>query len=111
MRDPRIVSLRMREKVENYTSLKHDYVHDKPSPYTIPYENDEQREEYSDIAYGPRNMGRIRPNQNEWSDYIKDAQEDWLGGIASGEIELPKVKFRMSKSRKNHLSQQQFPQE
>jgi hypothetical protein len=40
------------------------------------YTDDVEQEEYGDISMGPRNMGRIRPNQAEWGDYIQSAQED-----------------------------------
>jgi hypothetical protein len=73
------------------------------------YTDDVEQEEYGDISMGPRNMGRIRPNQAEWGDYIQSAQEDYLHGLSSGEITLPKVKYRNTKRRREYLSNQQFP--
>jgi hypothetical protein len=80
--------------------------------------DDTERDEYSDTASGYRNMGRIRPNQAEWGDYIQEAQTDYLSGIASGEIELPKVTTKdarkagfsglgnVSGERRAHMSEQ-----
>jgi hypothetical protein len=73
--------------------------------------DDTERDEYKDMDHGPRNMGRIRPNQAEWGDYIQSAQEDYLHGLSSGEITLPKVKFRNTKRQRDFLSNQQFPTE
>jgi hypothetical protein len=72
--------------------------------------DDTERDEYRDMDYGPRNMGRIRPNQAEWGDYIQDAQQGYLADLSSGSIELPKVKYRNTKRRREYLSIQQFPE-
>lgn len=49
---------------------------------------------YHDDNDAPRNLGRIRPLNNEWDDYIIEEQSFYLAGIACGEIVLPKYKFR-----------------
>lgn len=116
MQDPRRpLPPRAKERVANYTSLKGD---SEPKRGLGRYSDDVEKEEYGDISMGPRNMGRIRPNQAEWGDYIQDAQHDYLYGVASGEIELPKVKARdarkagfsglgnVSGERRAHMSEQ-----
>lgn len=107
MQDPRRpLPPRAKERVTNYTSLKGDV---EPRRSMGRYTDDVEQEEYSDISMGPRNMGRIRPNEAEWGDYIQSAQSDYLHGLASGEITLPKVKFSNTKRQRDFLSNQQFP--
>ena len=56
---------------------------------------------YHDDNYAPRNLGHIRPLNNEWDDYIIEEQSFYLAGVACGEIVLPKVKERDARKYKS----------
>lgn len=60
---------------------------------SLNYSGQEQYEEYGDVA-GPKNLGRRRPNQEEWGDYIVEEQQHYAYGLESGEIKLPETPKR-----------------
>lgn len=60
---------------------------------TLNYSDQEQYEEYGDVA-GPKNLGRRKPNQEEWGDYIVEEQQHYAYGLESGEIKVPETPKR-----------------